>query len=75
MSGTFIPVAGKLVSDTMDMFFCSAYSLKSAIGLVGSIALFGALFSPLLEILSCLVVWKISVAVLGPCAGTRFTSP
>lgn len=69
MSGTFIPVAGKLVSDTMDMFFCSAYSLKSAIGLVGSIALFGALFSPLLEILSCLVVWKISVAVLGPLCG------
>ena len=45
MSSTFIPVAGKLVSDTMDMFFCSAYSLKSAIGLVGTVALFGALFS------------------------------
>jgi stage III sporulation protein AE len=69
MSSTFIPVAGKLVSDTMDMFFCSAYSLKSAIGLVGTVALFGALFSPLLEILSCLVVWKIAVAVLGPISG------
>lgn len=69
MSSTFIPVAGKLVSDTMDMFFCAASSLKSAIGLVGCVALFGALFSPLLEILSCLVVWKISVAVLGPLCG------
>lgn len=69
MSGTFIPVAGKLVSDTMDMFFCSAYSLRSAMGLAGCIALFGALFSPLVEILSCLVVWKLSVAVLGPLCG------
>jgi stage III sporulation protein AE len=69
MSGTFIPVAGKLVSDTMDMFFCSAYSLKSALGLAGSIALFGVLFLPLVEILSCLFVWKVSVAVLGPLCG------
>ncbi|HHY76150.1 MAG TPA: hypothetical protein GX500_05130 [Firmicutes bacterium] len=70
MSGTFIPVAGKLVSDTMDMFFSSAQGLKSAIGLVGCIALFGALFSPLLEILSCLVVWRLSLAILGPlCEG------
>ncbi|HHY45327.1 MAG TPA: hypothetical protein GX512_06425 [Firmicutes bacterium] len=71
MSGTFIPVAGKLVSDTMDMFFCSAYGLKSALGLAGSIALFGVLFSPLLEILSCLVVWRLSVAVLGPLCGNE----
>lgn len=69
VSSTFIPVAGKLVSDTMDMFFCSAYSLKSAIGLVGSVALFATLCSPLAQILSCLAIWKVAASVLGPLAG------
>ena len=71
MSGTFIPVAGKLVSDTMDMFFCSADSLRSAMGLAGCIALFGCAFFHLL--LRYFPVWlsELPVAVLGPLAAMR----
>jgi stage III sporulation protein AE len=69
VSSTFIPVAGKAISDTMDMFFCSTYTLKSALGIAGSIALFGAVFSPLVRIMSCYLVWKLSLAFLGPISG------
>lgn len=69
MSSTFIPVAGKLIGDTMDMFFVSAYSLRGALGIVGSIAILGGVFSPFVQILSCLCVWKVAAAVLGPLCG------
>lgn len=69
MSSTFIPVAGKAIGDTMDMFFVSTYGLRSAIGLVGCIGLFVVVFSPLLKVLASMAVWKVSAAVLGPIAG------
>ncbi len=69
VSSTFIPIAGKAIGDTMDMFFVSAYGLRAAIGIAGSIGLFGLAFSPLLKVLSCLLVWKVSAAFLGPLVG------
>jgi len=69
VSSTFIPVAGKAIGDTMDMFFVSTYGLRSAIGLVGCIGLFVVVFSPLLKVLASMAVWKVSAAVLGPIAG------
>lgn len=69
LSSTFIPIAGKAIGDTMDMFFVSTYGLRSAIGLVGCIGIFAVVFSPLLKVMACMVVWKISAAVLGPIAG------
>lgn len=70
VTSTFVPLVGKPIGDTMDMFFVSAYSLRSALGIVGSIALLAAVFSPFLQILSCLVVWRVSAAVLGPLCGS-----
>lgn len=69
VSTSFIPVAGKLIGDTMDMFFVSAYSLRGALGIIGAIALLGGVFSPFVQVLSCLCVWKIAAAVLGPLCG------
>jgi len=71
VSSTFIPVAGKLIGDTMDMFFVSAYSLRAAIGIVGCVALLGGVFSPFVQVLSCLCVWQLASAVLGPLAGNE----
>ncbi len=71
MSSTFIPVAGKMVGDTMDMFFHSLFALRSAVGLAGSIALIGVVFSPLARVLSCFVAWRIALAVLGPTCGPQ----
>lgn len=69
MSSTFIPVAGKMVGDTMDMFFHSLFALRSAVGLAGSLALMGVVFSPLIKVMSCYVAWRIALAVLGPICG------
>lgn len=69
VTSTFIPLVGKPIGDTMDMFFVSAYSLRSALGVVGSVAVLAGVFSPFLQIISCLLVWKISAAALGPLCG------
>jgi len=69
ISSTFIPVAGKMVGDTMDMFFRSILALRTALGIAGSLAVLGVVFSPLLKVLSCLLAWKISYAVLGSLCG------
>lgn len=71
MTSTFIPLIGKPIGDTMDMFFVSAYSLRAALGVIGSIALLAGVFSPFLQVLSCLAVWKVSAAVLGPLCGAN----
>ncbi|MGI6620068.1 MAG: stage III sporulation protein AE [Bacillota bacterium] len=69
MSSTFIPVAGKMVGDTMEMFFQSLFALRSAIGLAGCIALIGVVLSPLVKVFSCFVAWRIALALLGPTCG------
>ncbi len=69
VSSTFIPVAGKAIGDTMDMFFVSTYGLRSAMGLAGAVTVVAVVFTPLLRVLGCLFVWKVSAAVLGPIAG------
>jgi stage III sporulation protein AE len=71
MSSTFVPVAGKMVGDTMDMFFHSLFALRSAIGLAGSIALIGIVLSPLVKVFSCFVAWRIALALLGPTCGPQ----
>jgi stage III sporulation protein AE len=71
VSSTFIPVAGKMIGDTMDMFFFASFGLKSALGIAGCVAVFAAVFSPLLRIVSCLLAWKIALAVLGPLCGVQ----
>ncbi len=71
MSSTFIPVAGKMVGDTMDMFFHSLFALRSAVGLAGILALIGVVFSPLIKVFSCFIAWRIALAVLGPTCGSQ----
>jgi len=52
------------------MFFLSTYSLRGALGIVGAIALLAVVFSPCIQVFSCLCVWKVSAAVLGPLCGS-----
>lgn len=70
LSSTFVPVAGKMIGDTMDLFFFAAYGLRAALGITGCLVILGAVFSPFLKVASCLVVWKSVSAVMGPVSGT-----
>ncbi|MGI6628237.1 MAG: stage III sporulation protein AE [Bacillota bacterium] len=71
MSSTFIPVAGKMVGDTMDMFFHSILALRSAVGIAGILAIIGVVFSPLVKVIACLAAWRVALAVLGPTCGIQ----
>ena len=71
MSSTFIPVAGKMVGDTMDMFFHSIFALRSAVGIAGILAVVGVVFSPIVKVIACLAAWKVALAVLGPTCGPK----
>ncbi len=71
VSSTFIPVAGKAISDTMDMFFVSTYGLRSAIGIAGCVLVMAVVFTPVLQVLGSLLVWKLAAAILGPVTGEQ----
>lgn len=69
VTSTFVPVAGKMVGDTMDMFFQAVRALRTAVGLAGCLAVLAVVFNPLLKLISCLFAWKLSFALLGPITG------
>lgn len=74
VSSTFVPVAGKALGDTMELFFVSAYGLKSALGITGCIVVLGAVFSPFLKVVACLAVWKVASAIADPLSGASARS-
>lgn len=63
LSSTFVPVAGKMVSDTMDMFFVASSALRSALGVAGAILVLAGSALPLARILLILLAWKVATAL------------
>lgn len=66
LSSTFVPVAGKMVSDTMDMFFVASSALRSALGMAGSVLVLAVTSLPLVRILAVLLAWKLAAALCSP---------
>ncbi|MBE3520069.1 MAG: stage III sporulation protein AE [Firmicutes bacterium] len=62
LSSTFVPVAGKMVSDTMEMFFLASSALRSALGVAGSVLVLAVASLPLIRILGVLLAWKLAAA-------------
>ena len=63
LTSTFVPVAGKMVSDTMDMFFVASSALRLALGLAGAVLVLAVTSLPLVRILAVLLAWKLATAL------------
>lgn len=66
ITGNFIPVIGRALTDATDSIFSASLLLKNAVGVIGlAIVGFIALF-PVLKILAIAFIYKISAALLEP---------
>lgn len=66
-----IPVVGKLLGDSVDTILGSTILLKDSIGFIGIMVLFGSALAPIIKILSLIVVFYITSAVIQPFADER----
>ncbi|WP_164218065.1 stage III sporulation protein AE [Virgibacillus sp. YIM 98842] len=69
ITGNFIPVVGRTLTDAADTILSASLLLKNAVGIVGLIIiLFFAVF-PALKIFVIAIIYKIAAAVLQPIGG------
>lgn len=64
--GVFVPVVGKLFSDTLEAVVGTTLLLKNAVGLVGILAVFFICAFPVLKIMSLMIIYKIAGAIIQP---------
>lgn len=62
----FVPVVGKLFSDTLEAVVGTSLLLKNAVGLIGILAVFFICAFPILKIVSLMLIYKIAGAMIEP---------
>lgn len=65
-SKNFIPIVGGIFSDTVDTIVGCSLILKNAIGFVGMLIVFLITIFPVLKILSLVIIYKLSGAIIQP---------
>ncbi len=63
---TFIPIVGSFVSDAFDTIMGYSLLLKNAVGSLGLILLILIVITPLLKILSFILIYKLATALIEP---------
>ncbi|MDQ7792996.1 MAG: stage III sporulation protein AE [bacterium] len=66
MAGTFIPVVGKIFSDAVEVVFGTTLVLKSALGVLGMLAVFVLTVFPLLKLVALVIIYRLAAALAGP---------
>lgn len=70
-TATFIPVVGKMFSDTVELVMGASLLLKNTVGILGVLAVLMICVWPLLKILSLIVVIKLTGALIQPMGDDR----
>ncbi|MFY9178059.1 MAG: stage III sporulation protein AE [Caldicoprobacterales bacterium] len=71
---TFVPVVGKMFSQTVDVIISSSLMLKNAVGVLGLIVAISVCLYPILKIFSLIAIYKLSGALLEPISDKRIVS-
>ncbi len=71
MAGSFIPIVGGVVSDTLDTVIACSKLVKGAVGIGGVIALFYITLVPVIKISAVLILYNLTSALLSPVADQR----
>lgn len=66
-----IPVVGKLLGDSVDTILGSTLIMKDAIGFVGIMVIFGLALVPIIKVLSVVLVYFVTGAIIEPFADSR----
>jgi len=67
----FIPIVGKFLSDAMETVVGCSMILKNAVGIIGMIAIFLICIIPAIKIISLILIYKITAAVIEPISNSR----
>ena len=66
MTGTFVPVVGKVFADALEVIIGTSLLLKNAVGLVGVIVLFVLCAFPVIKIMAMALVYRVAAALVQP---------
>lgn len=72
--GSFIPVIGGFLSDSVDLLLSSSILIKNIFGAVGLVLLVGICLIPILKIFSIILVYKIGAAIVEPIGEENISS-
>lgn len=67
----FVPVVGRMMSDTMDTMMSCSLLVKNAFGVVTLVVLCGVILLPLVKLIVLIFMYKASSAVLEPVGDSR----
>lgn len=73
MTGSFIPVVGKVFSDALDAVVGGSLLLKNSIGFFGLISIGVITIFPVIKILAIVIIFKISSALIQPIGDSQIT--
>lgn len=69
VTGNFIPVVGKMLTDATDTVMSASILLKNTVGVVGLVILLLICIFPALKVLSLAIIYSFSAAILQPLGG------
>lgn len=71
MTGTFVPVVGKMLADATEVILGTSLLIKNAVGLVGIIILFVICVFPVLKIIAMVLVYRLAAALVQPIGDSK----
>jgi len=72
-TGNFIPIAGGLLSDTVDLLFSCSSVIKNVVGTAGCVAVLVIISIPCIKMLAYMTLFYITAAVTEPISDSRMT--
>ena len=70
-ASNLIPVVGGILSETVETVMNCSVVIKNSVGITGILIMVGAMALPLIKISSCLIIFRISAAIIQPIADGR----
>jgi len=71
---SYVPVMGGYLSDGMDLILSSTVLIKNSVGLVGILLIISTIISPILDIVICSLMLKLTSAILQPLGNNKTSS-
>lgn len=74
LSGTFVPVIGKMFADAVEVVASSSLLIKSVVGVVGLLGIFLICIYPVIKITAIVFMYRVSAAVVQPVSDDRLVT-
>lgn len=71
LTGTFIPVIGKIFSDALDLIISCSLIIKNALNFFGMFIVIIIIAFPIIKIMALIFIYKVSSAIVQPVADSR----